>query len=228
MISLTITDVLIRALIACLCGFAIGGEREIHHRSAGLKTNSLVALGACTFTLFDIMNLAQYGSDLRASAQIVSGIGFLGGGAILKDGFNIRGLTTAAALWCSAAAGMLVGAGYAWEAAIISAFVMMINIFLRPIVSMLNNVENDEDEYLLKVSCDADAEDSAKKVILDYIEAKKIALKDLKIHRGSTKKQGVTIDAVLLSKKDKSIENIAHKIAKSTKINGVMWEIIKG
>lgn len=222
-----VLDIFIRALIACLCGLAIGSEREIHHRSAGLKTNALVALGACTFTLFDLMNNMQYGSDLRASAQIVSGIGFLGGGAILKDGFNIKGLTTAAALWCSAAVGMLVGAGYIGEAAIIALLVMTINTFLRPLVRVLGNVSTDQDEYLIKVSCDVGNEATIKKLILEYIENKKLTLKDIKIHKGLVKKQDTFIDVLILSKKNKQVENIAHKIAKDANINTVNWDVFK-
>ncbi len=222
-----ITEILLRILVAFICGCAIGSERQIHHRTAGLRTNSLVALGACAFTLFDLMTHLKYGTDLRVSAQVVSGIGFIGGGAILKDGFNIKGMTTAATLWCSAAAGLLAGMDFLWEAVIISLLVMLINIFMRPIVLMLDNVDRDFDEYIIKLSCDVGKEDSVKSALLKYIETKKLTLKDLKIHKGTAKRHDTVMDAVLLSKKGKSIENIAHKIAKDTKINGVMWEIMK-
>lgn len=217
-------DFLVRLLIAFICGCAIGSERQIHHRTAGIRTNALVALGAAAFTMFDLMNHDQFGSDLRVSAQVVSGIGFIGGGAILKDGFNIRGMTTAATLWCSAAAGLLSASGYLWETIFLSLLVTLINTFMRPIVSMLDNVATDENEYVVKVSCDSANEDNVKNVILDYIETKKLNLKDIKIIKSANKKAHTEIYAVLLSKKDKKVEDIAHKIAKKSKIHAVMWE----
>jgi hypothetical protein len=93
---------------------------------------------------------------------------------------------------------------------------------------MLGTVSSDEAEYLIKVSCDSGVEGKVKKIILDYIESKKIILKDIKIHKGRTKTQPTVIDAVLLSKRDKRIEDIVHKIAKDSKINGILWEMIKG
>jgi putative Mg2+ transporter-C (MgtC) family protein len=109
-------DLSIRLVVAALLGLAVGFEREIHGHPAGLRTHMLVAVGSGLFTVLSAYGFGQDGSSVaidptRIAAQIVSGIGFLGAGAILKDGIVIRGLTTAASLWATSAVGMAAGAG---------------------------------------------------------------------------------------------------------------------
>src|SRR5215216_4789575 len=119
-IDLTLqVDLAVRMLIAAVLGAAIGFEREIHEHPAGMRTHLLVSLGSAVFTELSIyafsLSPAPNGSlptdTSRVAAQIVSGIGFLGAGAILKYGTSVRGLTTAASLWATAAVGMAAGAG---------------------------------------------------------------------------------------------------------------------
>ncbi len=104
-------DIVLRLFIAIIVGACIGMERQWRHRMAGLRTNALVSLGACIFVLLSVM-IDHDASPSRIAAQVVSGIGFLGGGVIIRDGFSIRGLNTAATLWCAAAVGTLTGAGF--------------------------------------------------------------------------------------------------------------------
>ena len=119
--------------VAVLCGAVIGSERQVRQRMAGLRTNALVALGAAAFVTFSGLYPNEV-SPTRVAAQIVSGIGFLGAGIIFRDGFNVHGLNTAATLWCSAAVGMMAGAG-AWPyALLLTGLVVFINLGLRPLV----------------------------------------------------------------------------------------------
>jgi putative Mg2+ transporter-C (MgtC) family protein len=108
-------DLSVRLLIAAALGAVIGVEREIHGHPAGMRTHLLVALGSAIFTELSIYGFQATASSpldpSRIAAQIVSGIGFLGAGAIIKDGASIRGLTTAASLWATAAIGLAAGAG---------------------------------------------------------------------------------------------------------------------
>jgi len=110
-------DLGIRLIIAAALGAAVGAEREIHGHPAGIRTHMLVALGSALFTVMSVHGFSAEGptsgpiDPTRIAAQIVSGIGFLGAGAILKDGVVIRGLTTAASLWATSAVGMAAGAG---------------------------------------------------------------------------------------------------------------------
>jgi putative Mg2+ transporter-C (MgtC) family protein len=101
-----------RAIVALVLGAVIGLERQWRQRMAGLRTNALVALGAALFELFAVLLTGQHGVDpTRIAAYVVSGVGFLGAGVILRDGVNIRGINTAATIWCSAAVGVLARGG---------------------------------------------------------------------------------------------------------------------
>lgn len=113
------TDYLARIGCAFLMGTLIGVERQYRQRNAGLRTNILVSVGAAAFTVLSYSMTSGSGDPSRVAAQIVSGIGFLGGGLILKDGFTVRGLNTAATIWCSAAYGTLSGVGFYKESAIL-------------------------------------------------------------------------------------------------------------
>jgi putative Mg2+ transporter-C (MgtC) family protein len=123
-------------LVATVCGAVIGSERQVRQRMAGLRTNALVALGACAFVVFSQL-VEHDASPSRVAAQVVSGIGFLGAGIIFRDGFNVHGLNTAATLWCSAAVGLLAGVG-AWPfALLLTGMVVFVNLGLRPLVKWM-------------------------------------------------------------------------------------------
>jgi putative Mg2+ transporter-C (MgtC) family protein len=114
-------DFAVRLLVAAVLGALIGLEREIHAHPAGMRTHLLVSLGSAGFTILSIDGFPSTIADpARVAAQIVTGIGFLGAGAILKEGATIKGLTTAASLWVVAAVGMAAGAGQWFTAATIT------------------------------------------------------------------------------------------------------------
>ncbi len=137
-------------------GTLIGLERQWRQRTAGLRTNVLVAVGAAAFSDLGFRLLGAEGAT-RIIAYVVSGIGFLGAGVILKDGTTIRGLNTAATLWCSAAVGTLSGSGMPAEAAALGCFVLAGNTLLRPLVNWVNRrpISSDvtEAKYAVHVSC---------------------------------------------------------------------------
>lgn len=143
----------IRLLLALGCGFLIGLERQLRQRSAGLTTNSLVAVGACIFILISetvIGNAVAAGGpvnndNLRVLSQIVTGIGFLGAGVILRDGFTVHGLNSAATVWCSAALGSMCGYGL-WRQAIIAILVILfINWILKIVEWWLEGHQKDHE-----------------------------------------------------------------------------------
>ena len=102
-----------RLLLAAVLGGAIGAERELNDQAAGLRTHMLLTIGACLFTLISAYGFGSgIGTDpSRLAAQIVTGIGFLGGGAIVRHGLTVKGLTTAASIWATASVGVAIGAG---------------------------------------------------------------------------------------------------------------------
>jgi putative Mg2+ transporter-C (MgtC) family protein len=118
-------DALLRLVVAAGLGAAVGVEREVREREAGIRTHLLVSLGSALFTIVSAYGFHEFLSSgatvvradpTRIAAQIVTGIGFLGAGAIIREGVSVRGLTTAASLWVVAAVGMAAGAGYYWPA----------------------------------------------------------------------------------------------------------------
>lgn len=123
-----LTDFTFRLLASIVAGAMVGLEREFNNKSAGFRTNTLVAMGACIYVLINV-NLADHdGADpTRIIGQIVTGIGFLGAGVILHHGGNIHGLTTAATIWVSAALGSLAGLGLYWETLICTVAVLVVN-----------------------------------------------------------------------------------------------------
>ena len=129
-------DVFLRLLLAAALGGAIGLEREFRHTPAGLRTNMLIALGSARFSVMSIDLGAAAGSPDRIAAQVVTGIGFLGAGAILRSGRNVHGLTTAATIWVNAAIGMAAGLG-AYAVASVAAAITLVVLAFLPVMERL-------------------------------------------------------------------------------------------
>lgn len=167
--TVTLTAAAINLSVALTCGAVIGSERQVRQRMAGLRTNALVALGASAFVVFSGLFPDEV-SPTRVAAQIVSGIGFLGAGIIFRDGFNVHGLNTAATLWCSAAVGMMAGAG-AWEFALmLTGLVVFVNLGLRPLVKWLKNKTKAgmpvSRSFRISLTCQPDQEGAARALLL--------------------------------------------------------------
>src|ERR1700688_1770714 len=141
--------------VALALGSVIGFERQWRQKIAGLRTNALVALGSCGFVVFSAM--VGEGDPTRVAAQVVTGIGFLGAGIILREGINVHGLNTAATLWCSAMVGTFAGGGFWAPSAAAAGFVVVTNLCLRPLVQRLNSrvmVAGDvEAHYTVEITC---------------------------------------------------------------------------
>jgi len=135
-------EMAIRLLLSCVLGGLIGYEREAHRKSAGLRTHILVSIGSCLIMILSIKIYASVqgltnADPTRMAAQVVSGIGFLGAGSILKDGPTIKGLTTAASLWVVSGVGLAVGSGYYMGALMTTGLVFLT-------LTILSRLENKE------------------------------------------------------------------------------------
>jgi len=131
---MTNTEFTLRLLTALIAGLLIGFERQWHHKSAGLRTNTLVSVGAAIFVLLSLIITAKGNGDVtRIIAQVVTGIGFLCAGIIFKEGMNVHGLTTAVTVWCCSAVGCLAAAGYFIETFIATFFIIAVNLILKPL-----------------------------------------------------------------------------------------------
>ena len=126
-------DLTLRLLLAAGLGAAIGLEREIRQKPAGLRTNILIAVGSALFTTISFRIGAVSATPDRIAAQIVTGIGFLGAGAIMRSGLSVQGMTTAATIWVNAAIGMAAGAGEYAMATVATTITMLVLVALPPI-----------------------------------------------------------------------------------------------
>lgn len=124
---------------ALLAGLLIGIERELRNKNAGLKTNALVSLGAAVFVFISLHFRNESNVDItRVLGQVVTGIGFIGAGVILHKGSTVRGLTTAATVWCSAGAGCLAAVGLFKELMILTAVILFVNVFFGELDNYIN------------------------------------------------------------------------------------------
>jgi len=168
--------------VALLLGTVIGAERQYRQRTAGLRTNALVALGASAFVDLGMRLNGNPGAS-QILAYVASGVGFLGAGVILKDGANIRGLNTAATIWCSAVTGAFAGADRPAEAILLAGFVLAGNTFLRPLVSFIERAPIDERAteatFEVRITVDEDLRDELRDELIDCLEKAKYPVKHI-------------------------------------------------
>lgn len=181
----SLLDTFVSVATAFVLGGLIGFERQVRQRTAGLRTNTLVAVGAAVFV--DMANrLHGHDGAVHVAAYVVSGIGFLGAGAIMKEGANVTGLNTAATLWGSAAVGACAGADLIGEAAIAALFVLASNTLLRPVVNRINRRPVDEERaeatYAVYVVCRRDVQAAAQDRLAELLEAASYPVRDLDQH----------------------------------------------
>lgn len=161
---LDVVDVFLQLGLAILCGFIIGLERQINKGLAGIHTNVLVSSGSCLF-LFVSIGLQDTNSPARVASQIVSGIGFLGAGVIAKEGMTVRGINSAATLWCSAAIGSLCGSGMSQLAFVGTIVITISNYIVRH--KWIKQLYK-KTSYNLAIDCSIDAADA----VIQYVESK--------------------------------------------------------
>jgi putative Mg2+ transporter-C (MgtC) family protein len=140
-------EFVLRLLLATGCGLLIGLERQYRSRTAGLRTHALVAAGASVFVQFG-EQAGVASAPLQITAYVVSGVGFLGGGVILRQGFTVQGLNTAATLWCSAAVGCQAAAGHLVPALATTVVVLAVHLLLRPLGRLVDRAPTTKDEAL--------------------------------------------------------------------------------
>ena len=172
-----LTTTFVNLSTAFVLGALIGIERQVRQRTAGLRSNTLVAVGAAIFVslgarLFEMNGGPQ--TTIHIVAYVVSGIGFLGAGAIMKEGASISGLNTAATLWGSGAVGACAGAGLLGEAALASVFVLASNTLLRPVVNRINRrpfrEEAGEATYMVIAICSRDLQSDVREKLAEILE----------------------------------------------------------
>lgn len=210
-------------LLICFClSILIGLERQIRHRMVGLRTNVLVCIGAFLFVYLSFgINVAD---QTRIAAQVVSGIGFLGAGVILRDGNKVKGLNTAATLWCVAAIGALCASGLVLEATLGTTFVLLSNIILRVAsVLIIEKVKNSaKEKYTIRINCKKEKEE---KVRTDF--AKAIDINDLvlnSLERSEITEDEIKLKAIAITSTPSKIEMVINKISTEPGVVSITWE----
>jgi putative Mg2+ transporter-C (MgtC) family protein len=218
----------LRLTVALLLGSAIGFERQWHQKMAGLRTNALVALGACGFVVFS--GLVGQGDPTRVAAQVVSGIGFLGAGIILREGVNVRGLNTAATLWCSAMVGTIAGAGYFAASLLAAAFVVGTNLLLRPLVRRVNRLSvisaDAETHYTVEILVRAVEEAHVRSLLLHQLSQAGLGLRRLDSEdiKGNENVR-VSAHAVAPNRNDAALEQIVGRLSLEPQVTGATWQV---
>nr|WP_294522312.1 MgtC/SapB family protein [uncultured Rhodopila sp.] len=213
---------------AFVLGTLIGAERQWRQRSAGLRTNVLVAVGAAAFTDLGTRLLGADGAT-RIISYIVSGIGFLGAGVILKEGTQIRGLNTAATLWCSAAVGAFAGAALLPEAIALSVFVVAGNTLLRPIVNYINRLPIDtkttEAQYRVHVVTNQRKVSAARDILDEVLEQAGYPI--VEIETLSETETQVELAAVLApsSAEPAVLDQVVARLEKSPPVDSATWTV---
>ncbi len=223
---LTLANTLISLLTAFVLGAIVGFERQFRQRTAGLRTNVLVAVGAAIFV---DMAFRVGGSDggARVISYVVSGVGFLGAGAIMREGGSIRGLNTAATLWGSAAIGACAGASLMLEAVAATAFVLAANTLLRPVVSYVNrqpvDAQTTEVTTVIHLIANVEQRQAAMTVLEDVLEAEQLPLSELKIDQFGENE--VEIEAALseASVDELDLDRVVASIAASPAVRTAFW-----
>jgi putative Mg2+ transporter-C (MgtC) family protein len=229
---MTWTEFALRLGIALLLGSAVGLERQWRQRMAGLRTSALVSNGAALFVMLSVMTPGET-SPTRIAAQIVSGIGFLAGGVILREGANVRGLNTAATLWCAAAIGCLAGGGWFSQAFIGALMVLIANILLRPIGYKINqqSLKGTEIElcYRCIVICRSNDEAHIRALLLQAVSPNKMKLRALHSEDMEETPDKVEVEANLVTQErdDKLLETIVSRLSLEPGVSGVSWRIIE-
>ncbi|MDF0532418.1 MgtC/SapB family protein [Tsukamurella sp. 8F] len=211
-------------------GTLIGLERQYRARMAGLRTNALVALGATLFVVLSAYGFAG-GDPTRVAAQIVSGIGFLGGGVILRDGLTVRGLNTAATLWCSAAVGALAGSGLYLAVLIGTAAVVSVNTALRSVGHAVDRApdtagrEEPSTYEFVAVTTD-DAEAHVRISVVQTITRTAFHLQS--IASENTEDGRVEVRATLASddRDDRAMESAVSRLSLEPSITRVSWNVL--
>jgi putative Mg2+ transporter-C (MgtC) family protein len=217
---------------ALLMGAAIGLERQFRQHTAGLRTNALVCVGAALFVSLSRM-IDHEGSPTRIAAQVVSGIGFLGGGVILREGFNVRGMNTAATLWCSAAVGTLAGSGFVLHAAVGTAAVLFVHLALRPVVRMIDarsKIAQDlETLYRVRVVCQEQNEGVIRLILLRHVNAgPNMSMQG--ISRQDTEKPdqtAVVAEIYSSTRNDKYLNDLLSRISIEPSVSSVSWDRVQ-
>lgn len=223
---MTVLSITPNLAVALLLGMLIGIERQLRQRHTGLNTHALVSLGAAAFTV--LATLLSDNTDVRLGGQVVTGIGFLGAGLIMRDGLNVRGLAGAATVWATGAVGTLAGYGFLLEATEAAMFVLAVNIAAPRISLLIERFMPDHEQgdrfYVIELKCATQDEARVRAALLKTISERSFRLQSLESH--ALKEVGaVEVEAVIFSRRqeDEVVEVIVGEFSLLPHIFAARW-----
>lgn len=217
--------------VAFVLGGVIGFERQWRQRTAGLRTNVLVAVGAAAFVDLG-MRVAGPDGSVRVISYVVSGIGFLGAGVIMKEGTEVRGINTAATLWASAAVGAFAGAGRTVEATLVAVFVLAGNTLLRPLVGYIHRrpigAADTEALYRVHVLCRPEAVSEARDLLFEELEQRHYPIREIETLSESEDLVELAASLLPTSADSKDLDAITQHLARHANIESATWTVSAG
>lgn len=221
-------DSLVSLVTAFVLGTLIGAERQYRQRTAGLRTNVLVAVGAAAFV--DLaMHLSAEEGAVRVISYVVSGIGFLGAGVIMKQGMDVRGLNTAATLWASAAVGSCAGADMIAQAVALTFFVLAGNTLLRPLVNAINRIPLDEKAseatYYFKLAVTTEALPDMRDRLVEKLESAKYPVADVDVVETGDDLLEIVAKLVSTAIDPAELEAVAADLRRQPGVRHATWEV---
>jgi putative Mg2+ transporter-C (MgtC) family protein len=221
----------LNVLVALALGVAIGVERQWRQHPAGLRTNALVALGAALFVSMSIL-MDDKNSPTRIVSYVVSGLGFLGGGVILREGLTVRGINTAATVWCTGAVGSLAGGGFPLHAVVGTCGILLVNSALRPVARRIEArrlaAVDVETYYHLRVTSRGGEEAAIRNVLLRHVpDDPNMSLQSLATEEPEPGHFTVIASIYATQRNDRAMEDIVKRISVEPEVTGVSWQKVQ-
>ena len=218
----------ISLVVAFLLGTLVGAERQYRQRTAGLRTNVLVAVGAAAFVDLG-MRLTGSDGGVRTVAYVISGVGFLGAGVIMKEGMNVRGLNTAATLWCSAAVGAFAGADLPLEAAFVTAAILAGNTLLRPLVNAINrapiNESASEATYEVQTTTGPADVGPVRDLVVERLEAASYPVGSVEVVERGEDAVEIIATLVATAVEAAELDAVTNELARAPKVRHATWSV---
>ncbi len=225
---MTYSDFALRIILSLILGFAVGLERQLTGHTAGIRINVLISMGACFFTLFPLLFDSE--QTFRVAAAIIQGVGFLCSGVIFKESASVRGMNTAATLWCTAAIGVLASSGKLFAAGTAAGILILSNLALRPLARKIRPVAADEESekvYRISVTCQESAEHDIRMLLINSNSCKTLYLTNLESGDVVGDKAEIIAEYNSIGKsKNRALETIVGQILSLPEVVSAGWEVL--
>jgi putative Mg2+ transporter-C (MgtC) family protein len=232
MIGISTLQFGLRLFLAIGLGASVGLERQWRQRMAGTRTNALVAAGAAAFVMSGFLIDNDPSARGRIVSYVVSGVGFLGAGVIFKDGANVRGLNTAATIWCSAAIGALSGLGSLDLALILAVGVLLTNVVLRPLAYRIHPVMPDaspaETMYEVRLVCKESATGHIRSLLLSTISRLPVTLHSIHSEPDENSEQThIRAEVITAGRNNEALEQVVMRLSIEDDVSNLSWTVVE-